>query len=193
MKHSQWTLIEVLVEEHRMILRGIVVLGRMAAQLRAGGEVHPEVVQGCLRFLRDFADHEHHEKEERVLFPWLEQQGLSHETGPLAVLRDEHERVRDHVRHMAAHARHLETDPASARTFVAYADELALFFRKHILKENEVLFPMAEQTAGGTAGLFRWEEGKTQSMFEEYRVLLEHLEKVASAWPLEDERLPLRS
>jgi hemerythrin-like domain-containing protein len=191
MKHAQWSLTELLAEEHRMIQRGLVVLGRMAAHLRDGGEVHPEVVEACLRFLRDFADHEHHEKEERVLFAWLEQNGLSHETGPLAVLRDEHEHVRDHVRRMTAHARHLETDPQSVKAFAAHADELALFFWKHMLKENEVLFPMAEKTGGGTAGLFSWEDGRAQSMLEEYRVLLEHLEKVAAEWPIENVRWPV--
>jgi hemerythrin-like domain-containing protein len=191
MKQTQASLTEVLAQEHRLIQRGLVVLGRMAAQLRGGGAVHPEVVDACLRFLREFADHEHHDKEERILFLWLEQSGLTHETGPLAVLRDEHEHVRDHVRRMTANARHLETDPQAIKTFVAHADELALFFRKHMLKENEVLFPMAEQTAAGSAGLFRWDDERAQSLLEEYRVLVEHLEKVASEWPLEDVRWPV--
>jgi len=173
----------MLAEEHRMIQRGLVVLGRMAAQLRSGGEVHPEVVEACLRFLRDFADQQHHEKEEHVLFPWLEAQGLSHESGPLAVLRDEHEQVRDHVRRMSASARHLETDPEARRVFVLHAGELSLFFWKHMLKENEVLFPMAERTGGGTAGLLRGEDGGAQKVLEEYRVLLEQLEKAAADWP----------
>ena len=190
MNHTQASLTEVLAEEHRLIQRGLVVLGRMAAQLRGGGEVHPEVVEACLRFLREFADHEHHDKEERILFPWLEQNGLSHETGPLAVLRDEHEHVRDHVRRMAAQARHLETDPRAVKTFVAHADELVLFFWKHMLKENEVLFPMAAQTAGGTAGLFPPGNGHDQALLLEYRTLVEHLEKVASAWPRGDKSWP---
>jgi len=183
MKQAQRRLTELLAEEHRMIQRGLVVLGRMAAQLRSGGEVHPEVVEACLRFLRDFADQQHHEKEEHVLFPWLEQQGLSHESGPLAVLRDEHEQVRDHVRRMSASARHLETDPEACRVFVAHAGELALFFWKHMLKENELLFPMAERTGGGTASLFREEDEGAQKVLEEYLVLLEHLEKAAADWP----------
>jgi hemerythrin-like domain-containing protein len=190
MKQAPRSLTELLAEEHTMIQRGLVVLGRMTAQLRSGGEVHPEVVEACLRFLRDFADHEHHQKEEGVLFPWLEQQGLSHETGPLAVLRDEHEQVRDHVRRMSASARHLETDPEAVKSFVAHASELALFFWKHMLKENEVLFPMVERTAGGKASLLRGEDGRAQAQLLEYRVLLEHLEKVAVEWPLADVRWP---
>ncbi len=186
MEHTRASLIEVLAEEHRLIQRGLVVLGRMAAQLRGGGEVHPEVVAACLRFLRDFADQEHHDKEEQILFPWLERNGLSHESGPLAVLRDEHERVRDHVRHMAAHARHLETDEHAVQTFVGHADELALFFWKHMLKENEVLFPMVERTAGAAGG--PEQNGHAPSRIGEYRVLVEHLEKVAGEWPAADTR-----
>jgi len=175
MESTQKRLTEVLAEEHHLIERGLVVLGRMALQLRAGGEVHPEVVDACLRFFREFADHEHHDKEERILFPWLEHNGLSHESGPLAVLRDEHEHVRDHVRRMAAQSRHLETDPRAIETFVAHADELVLFFRRHMLKEHEVLFPLAEQTAGGTAGLAHSQHERDEPMIHEFRTLVEHL------------------
>ena len=100
-------------------------------------------------------------------------------------MRDEHEHVRDHLRRLSLAARHLETDPAASRNFVAHAQELALFFWKHMLKENEVVFPMAERTGGGTAGLFRWDEGRAQTRLEEQRVLVEHLERAAAAWPNE--------
>lgn len=183
-------LTEILLEEHRLILRGLVVLARMSVQLRIGGDVHPEVVQACLRFLREFADQAHHEKEERILFPWLERQGLSHDTGPLAVLRDEHEHIRDHVRHLAATAKHLALDPDHRRSFVERANELCLYFSKHALKENEVLFPMAERVGGGTVGLYRWDEAGGQPLFDEHRQLIEHLERVATAWPIEDVRWP---
>lgn len=193
MSSTEWRLTEVLSEEHRLIQRGLVVLARLSAHLRRGGEVHPEVVEACLRFLREFADQEHHDKEERILFPWLEQHGLSHEAGPLAVLRDEHEHVRDHVRRMSAHARHLETLREAVQTFVVHADELCLMFWKHLLKENEVLFPMAESVGGGTRGLYRWEEGRAQAMLEEHRDLIEHLERAAREWPIEDVRWPAQA
>jgi len=193
MKCPQVNLTDVLAQEHHLIQRGLVVLGRMASHLRAGGEVHPEVVEACLRFLREFADQGHHDKEERILFPWLESHGLSHESGPLAVLRDEHEHVRDHVRRMSVEARRLGTDPRSVRTFVAHANQLVLFFWRHLLKENEVLFPMAERTAGGTAVLIHPPDGGDRSLLVEYSTLVEHLEKVASAWPPADPAWPVGS
>ena len=80
-------------------------------------------------------------------------------------------------------ARIVQTDPEARRVFVLHAGELSLFFWKHMLKENEVLFPMAERTGGGTAGLLRGEDGGAQKVLEEYRVLLEQLEKAAADWP----------
>jgi hemerythrin-like domain-containing protein len=85
-------------------------------------------------------------------------------------------------------ARHAELVDQDAKSFARQAEELCLAYSRHMRREEESLFPMAEQLAEGSDGLFSWEEGLTQTMHQEHGELLRHLEHAAEAWPIEDVR-----
>jgi hemerythrin-like domain-containing protein len=97
-------------------------------------------------FIRTFADGCHHAKEEDLLFVRLGERGFPTQGGPVAVMLHEHELGRAHV---AAVADGLEAAAAGdevareavAKHLAGYADLL----RHHIFKEDNVLFPMADQ------------------------------------------------
>jgi hemerythrin-like domain-containing protein len=100
----------------------------------------------ALTFLADFADRSHHGKEEECLFPLLEEHGIPRAGGPIGCLLGEHEIGRDCVRAARAALEGARRGDAGARAIVherirEYVDLL----REHILKENEVLFAMAER------------------------------------------------
>ena len=130
-----WSAMDMLRDEHRVILRGLVVLESAADRL-AKGEALPE---GCwerlIRLLRLFADLNHHAKEERHLFPALVKAGLPSEGGPVSVMLAEHAEGRQFIQAM-------ETAEAGRRSEAAR--RYVRLLRDHIEKEHGVLFPLAE-------------------------------------------------
>ena len=143
---------EILMDEHRVIERVLTSLETAAAQLEAGRPVRPGFfIQAC-DFIKGFADGCHHRKEEGVLFPAMIEQGLPREVGPVAMMLNEHEQGRAFTRGLRAAAERLEAGDASARSAViANARGYAALLRQHIYKENNVLFPMADQMIPVTA------------------------------------------
>ena len=116
----------------------------------AAGRVHrPGDLRPFVEFFQDFTDRCHHGKEEGGLFPCLERCGLSREHGPIAVMLHEHQLGRAHVRQIAQALPAADTgDPAAAKTVVREGHAFIDLLRDHILKENHVLFEMADQVVG---------------------------------------------
>ena len=109
-------------------------------------------LEKCIRFIRLFADACHHGKEEDLLFPALQEQGLPRDSGPIAVMLHEHRLGRRFASTMADNvdaARAGDTE-AWSRLERAGRDYVGLI-RGHILKEDNVLFGMADQLVAGTA------------------------------------------
>jgi hemerythrin-like domain-containing protein len=141
----------VLREEHELILK---VANRLADILDAEKDGEPldyDTVAQCITFFRLFADACHHSKEEDLLFPGLEDEGMSRDSGPIAVMLYEHEAGRVYVRSMAA-----ALDVAQAGDETA-ADQLrdsargfTALMSAHIGKENHILFNMADGMISGS-------------------------------------------
>lgn len=92
-----------------------------------------------LEFTESFAE-PHHHKEEQVLFPALEQKGIPNEGGPIGVMLMEHEVKRGHVKELRNAAENNEIDKIKE-----HASAIITLLRDHISKENDILYPMAEQ------------------------------------------------
>lgn len=92
-----------------------------------------------LEFTESFAE-PHHHKEEEVLFPALEQKGIPKEGGPIGVMLMEHEIKRGHVKDLRKSVE--ENDGARIKE---HASAIISLLRDHISKENDILYPMAEQ------------------------------------------------
>lgn len=167
---------EVLKEEHRAIERALKALEVAAERLDLGQEVPGELLEKILEFVRGFADRCHHHKEEGVLFPYLERKGLPRDLGPIGVMLAEHEMGRGHVKAMAE-----AVEEARPRDFVAHARAYAALLRDHIAKEDNVLFPMADQMIGSVEaeelmGEFEEAEEELKVSHERYLAILEELE-----------------
>jgi hemerythrin-like domain-containing protein len=137
---------KVLMDEHRVIERVLDCLERMTRTAETAGRLDGESARQAIAFFRGYADRCHHAKEEDLLFPMMETKGFPAETGPLAVMRDEHETGRACIRKMdealdGATAGDAEALQAFARNARAYAAML----REHIQKEDHCLFPMADE------------------------------------------------
>jgi hemerythrin-like domain-containing protein len=126
---------DVLRDEHRVILRGLVLLESAADRVMNGESLPDDWWDGLVGVLRAFADRSHHAKEERCLFPALVKAGIPAEGGPVAVMLAEHADGRDLIQAMWT------VTPASRADA---ARRYARLLRDHIDKENGVLFPLAE-------------------------------------------------
>ncbi|MBK7877730.1 MAG: hemerythrin domain-containing protein [Planctomycetes bacterium] len=176
-------LTDVLRGEHEHVARGLGCLARLAEQLRVSAEVHPDAVSALLDFLREYADHFHHHKEEALLFPWMERHGMPADAGPLAMMKQEHEEGRDHLRHLLAAARHLQLDAGVRREFVARAEQYCALLYAHIDKENHILYPMADRMGSSTRELYQAPSVEDEKQEQHWEDVVDHLENEARHWP----------
>lgn len=137
--------VAILMEEHRTIERVLAALDAAAQRLARGEPVRPGLFQDAAEFLATFADGIHHRKEEDVLFQSLAAGGWAPEDGPLAVMRHEHAEARGLIRDLREAVQRWEDgDPAAAPRVASIAGRYITLLQDHIAKEDEVLFPMAD-------------------------------------------------
>jgi hemerythrin-like domain-containing protein len=130
---------ETLKHEHQVILQVLDAAERDAS--------HPETldlqrVEKFVDFLRNFADRCHHAKEQDLLFPAMAARGLPLDTGPIAVMLHEHDQGREHVRAIFLE---LDEDAPDRALIARHLSEFVMLLRGHISKEDDVLYPMANQ------------------------------------------------
>jgi hemerythrin-like domain-containing protein len=178
--HISDTATALLSEEHRIIERLLVVIEKLTtlplSESRDSWKTTLDVIRG-------FADGCHHFKEERVLFPALEEHGVPVEGGPVGMMLMEHDEGREYVRSMAAALNNPDTESTRA-TLVENARSYIRLLREHIQKEDDVLFRIAEDTltASEQKDLLRaFEEHETTEMgagvHEKYLKIVDDLEK----------------
>lgn len=133
-----------LMEDHRKIERMLDVLEAVTKAIEAGETVERDHLTQMLDFLRRFADHYHHGREEKLLFPSMEQAGVPREGGPIGVMLMEHALGRNYIAGMQAA---LETwqEESAVSHFIDQTRGYISLLRGHIYKEDQVLFPMAER------------------------------------------------
>ncbi|MBI2528324.1 MAG: hemerythrin domain-containing protein [Candidatus Rokubacteria bacterium] len=154
---------QILIEEHRVILHALDTLARGADHLRAGGALPDAWWEELVEWFRAFADRNHHAKEEAALFPALVKHGVPQEGGPVGVMLEEHRQGRALIVAMAA------GDPLQRAD---KARQYVILLRQHIDKENDILFPMADEAlddgakraVGRQFEAIKAEQGKTASM-----------------------------
>ena len=178
---------EILSAEHQVILRVIQALETYTGRLAGGQDVRPGFFLQAADFVKGFADGCHHRKEENVLFKTMVDCGLPLQSGPVAVMLHEHELGRQYIRGLRQAATALEAGDQSARAEVidnarGYADLL----RQHIAKEDNILFPMADQVIPldeqdqVVEGFEHVEHEETgEGVHEKYLALAEALEREA--------------
>jgi hemerythrin-like domain-containing protein len=137
---------EILRQEHRIIEVVLIGLTDIADRAASSQSVQADRARKALEILRNFADRCHHAKEEHQLFRLMERHGMAHGSGPLAVMLREHELGRSHVRAMVeALPKASAGDPQAQSAFAEQARSYVDLLREHIRKEDNVLYPMAEQ------------------------------------------------
>jgi len=178
-----------LMQEHRLIERVLDALETATGHLESGHPVRAEFFLEAAAFIAGFADGCHHKKEEGVLFGAMVESGLPRSDGPLDMFLDEHVQGRGLTRGMRDAARQLQGGDAGARAAViSNARRYVALLRDHIIKEDEMLFPMAdemfsaEQQRSVLRDFERVEREDVGPMaHEKFHALAERLEREAAA------------
>lgn len=136
---------EELKHEHEIILKVLDAAAIEVQRVAQTYKVNPGKIGVMLDFFRGFVDRCHHTKEELHLFPMLEKRGQPRDSGPLAVMFEEHTLGRIYLKTLAKALSLTDKGDQSSidevgQNLGAYVDLL----RAHIAKENKVLFPLAE-------------------------------------------------
>ena len=138
------TPIEVLEAEHRVIQKMVADMSILADQLEGGEPVDVSLLEGIVVFLRTFADHCHHGKEETFLFPALIRRGVPSRGCPIGGLTMEHEKGRVMVGELADAIRgYAAGEPPARENLVKSLRALVALYPGHIWKEDYLLFPLA--------------------------------------------------
>ena len=111
--------------------------------LNDGKQIPESILLPVIDFSKNFTDVCHHSKEEKSLFPALEQAGMPTNMGPIAMMLIDHQRSRELGKEMEN----------SAQTYLSSGDSKKLIndmqqyvehITEHLWKENNRLFMMAE-------------------------------------------------
>lgn len=180
---------QVLSEEHRVIERVLDSLDRAADQLESGQKVRPEFFLTATEFIRGFADGCHHQKEEGVLFKYMEKSGMPVQNSPIGVMLAEHELGRKYTRTLHAAALDLQAgDPGAVNRAIQSSRSYVALLQQHIQKEDHILFPMADQVIPAGQydqvwqGFEHVEHAETgEGVHEKYLALADDLEKEINA------------
>jgi hemerythrin-like domain-containing protein len=141
---------DLLRDDHRLIERTLAALAMATVQLEQSAPVRPGFFLGVVEFFEGFVHGVHYRREEGVFFPAMERAGAPRTAGPLAVAIREHEESRGIARAMRSAAERWGAGDESARQQLAEdARRYVSLLKQHIAREDQLLFPMAEDMIPG--------------------------------------------
>jgi hemerythrin-like domain-containing protein len=146
---------QILSEEHENILKVIDALVMECDEIEAGKGIDKAFFEKAIDFIRNYADKFHHAKEEDILFKELCKDNVQLHCNPVEQMLYEHDLGRGFVRDLEQGLRENNRSKVveNARGYIQLLQE-------HIFKEDNILYPMADNVL----------DQKTQNaMLEEFR------------------------
>jgi hemerythrin-like domain-containing protein len=125
--------------EHEVILSVLDIADDIINSAKVD-EVKLKYCNEVLYFLSTFTDKCHHGKEDAYLFPTLVLKGVPDNDGVIAILMHEHVLGRAMVQNMRE-----DIDKQDLNTLKEHFREYSIFIRKHLSKENNILFPLSDK------------------------------------------------
>lgn len=151
---------EQLIQEHNDVLQMLKILGSAATKLENGADVNPLHLEAVLEFLITFVDKCHHGKEEKLLFPALINKGIAKDNGPVGVMLSEHVSGRAFIKGMSdAVTAYRNGNSSVIPEFINNARGYIILLNQHIMKENNILFRMADNALS---------EAEQNQLFQEF-------------------------
>ncbi len=141
------SIIDTFYKEHEIILSFLDRLEKIIQKIQEIEDYQTKNRDG--EELRRIAEHligaePHHQREEKVLFPKLQERELF---GPPEAMRQEHKELRKYKHRLKELAKKVNKNNfANVKKELKVVSEFLVFnLRNHISKENDILYPMALQ------------------------------------------------
>ncbi|MEK6864112.1 MAG: hemerythrin domain-containing protein [Nanoarchaeota archaeon] len=130
----------ILADEHRYILKVAGALRKETEALAEGKPLDTAFFTTAVDFIRNYADKFHHAKEEDILFVEFCNNLENAHCNPVEQMLHEHETGREYVRGLedAIKRKNVPDVIENARGYASLIEE-------HIYKEDNILYPMADQ------------------------------------------------
>lgn len=129
--------------DHLLIEKMINALKIVSSMLREGKSIPPAILKQAIDFSINFTNTCHHTKEEESLFPALEKKGMPKEGGPIARMLYEHE-ITNNLANAIVASTESYLQSSEANGLVADIDKYVEHVERHLAKENQRLFVMAD-------------------------------------------------
>ena len=129
--------------DHELIEKVIKAMQSTIQLLNDKKQIPESILLPVIDFSKNFTDVCHHTKEEKSLFPALEQAGLPTNMGPIAMMLMDHKRSREIGNEMEKSTKEYLSSGNSEKLIIdmqLYVDHIT----EHLWKENNKLFMMAE-------------------------------------------------
>jgi|SRR3989344_3809739 len=130
---------KILTEEHKEILKVIENLSEQCGKLGAGEPLNKEFFIKAIEFIRKYADKFHHAKEEDILFKEFNKAEGLH-CNPVEQMLYEHEQGRKFVKGIEE-----GLNENNKEKVIENAEAYSNLLKEHIYKEDNILYPMAEE------------------------------------------------
>lgn len=136
---------EILSFEHRLIEQVLDCLALISRAARDTGRLDIVAAEDAVDALWTLADRFHHGREEALFYALAERRGLPRSAGPVAAAIEEHAELHRALESMqdAVSAARMAA-PRAAAAFHRTAEAAIELLRSHVLKEDAVLFPLAD-------------------------------------------------
>lgn len=144
-----YNIIKNLEDEHIRILAFIDNFEEILISLMEKDEFYLELYNTAITFVREFADKRHHQGEEQILFRYMiDHAGSAAEKLVRQGMLVEHDQARFYIKELesAVHRYHENPQLIDKLAILSYAKSYCDLLRRHIEKENEVVYPFAERT-----------------------------------------------
>ena len=134
------TALDILYEEHQRILDVIEVLIKECDSLESGKDIDKEFFEKTIDFVVNYADKFHHAKEEDILFVELNKDEVQMHCNPIPQMLHEHDLGRNFIKEVKKGVEENNKDKV-----IENARGYTQLLQEHILKEDQILYPMADQ------------------------------------------------
>lgn len=140
--------IDILIEEHKAILKFISILRKNCCDILDGKEVDDCLLRECIDFARNYADKHHHGKEEQILFRvMLVKLGTAADKIIRNGMLVEHDLGRFYLSELEKALKDYKESPSTEKKLdiISNASGYAALLTRHIEKEDTVVFQFAKR------------------------------------------------
>ena len=134
------TALKILSDEHQNILKVTGALLKECDSLQSGNKIDKDFFKKAIDFIKSYADKFHHAKEEDILFVEMCKDEAKIHCNPTQQMLYEHDLGRDFIKKLG---RGVEED--NNGVIIENARGYAHLLQEHIFKEENILYPMADE------------------------------------------------